>query len=301
MGWADAFDYPNAASIFREYAAQTGFENNGARVLDISEHSTLSDADYDAAAPFVWGGSSPFAGHSYSTPDGKARMVPVKYAARDDGSRSFALRLNTGRYRDQWHTMTRTGLSPKLSQHRREPLVEVHPDTIQRFGLCRRRIGRSGDRLAANRCSASPALMAKVGRKSLCRCTGPTRPAAAGRTGLLPSQDRDPVSGQPGFKNTAATIRPIQPAWTGFLVTREQTALPDCSILDPHPDRAWLADRIGGRWRSCLARRPVARRRARRGARPTARRRARSRHHRRPPYKAHCSSPATAACPRANG
>lgn len=31
--------------------------------------------------------------------------------------------------------MTRTGLSPKLSQHRREPLVEVHPDIVQRLGL----------------------------------------------------------------------------------------------------------------------------------------------------------------------
>src|SRR3546814_7522598 len=35
-------------------------------------------------------------------------------------SAEFPLRLNTARYRDQWHTMTRTGLSPTLSQHRPE-------------------------------------------------------------------------------------------------------------------------------------------------------------------------------------
>lgn len=64
--------------------------------------------------------------------------------------------------------------------------------------------------------------------------------------GLLPSKDRDPVSGQPGFKNTAATIRPYAPAWTGFLVTREQTVLPDCTywtrIRTAH---GWLTELAG--------------------------------------------------------
>ena len=245
MGWGDAFDFPNAASIFREYAAQTGFENDGARVLDISEHAGLSDADYDALTPFVWGGVSPFSAHRYSTPDGKARMVSVKYAPRDDGSRSFSLRLNTGRYRDQWHTMTRTGLSPKLSQHRREPLVEVHPDTIQRFGLADGGLaevetasGKSVFRVASVDGQRRQEIFVPM------HWTDQT--SGGGRTGLLPSQDRDPVSGQPGFKNTAATIRPYRPAWTGFLVTREQTALPDCTywtrIRTAH---GWLTELAG--------------------------------------------------------
>jgi assimilatory nitrate reductase catalytic subunit len=245
MGWGDAFDYPNAASIFREYAAQTGFENDGARVLDISEHSRLSDADYDALIPFVWGGESPFANRHYTTPDGKARIVPVKYAPRDDGSRQFALRLNTGRYRDQWHTMTRTGLSPKLSQHRREPLVEVHPDTIQRFGLA--------DGGLAEVETASGKSVFRVASVDGQRCQEIFVPmhwtdqtSGGGRTGLLPGQVRDPVSGQPGFKNTAATIRSYAPAWTGFLVTREQTALPGCTywarIRTAH---GWLTELAG--------------------------------------------------------
>ena len=37
------------------------------------------------------------------------------------------LRLNTGRVRDQWHTMTRTGKSVRLAGHRPEPTVELHP------------------------------------------------------------------------------------------------------------------------------------------------------------------------------
>jgi assimilatory nitrate reductase catalytic subunit len=245
MGWGEAFDYPNAASIFREYAAQTGFENDGARALDISEHAGLSDDDYDAVTPFVWGGASPFAGRPFSTPDGKARMVSVKYAPRDDGNRSFKLRLNTGRYRDQWHTMTRTGLSPKLSQHRREPLVEINPATIKRFGLkdgglaeVATASGKSVFRVASNDGQRRQEIFVPM------HWTDQT--SGGGRTGLLPGQDRDPISGQPGFKNTAATVRPYAPEWTGFLVMREQSQLPDCQYWTRiRTKHGWLTELAG--------------------------------------------------------
>ncbi|MBD3753867.1 MAG: type IV pilus assembly protein PilM, partial [Micrococcales bacterium] len=80
----------------------------------------------EALEPFKWGGERPLAG-GYPTPSGKARLVRVTPPAPATNA-EFPLRLNTGRYRDQWHTMTRTGLSAKLSQHRREPLLEIHPD-----------------------------------------------------------------------------------------------------------------------------------------------------------------------------
>ena len=253
MGWADAFNYPNAVSIFREYARQTGFENEGARVLDISEHAGLSDADYDEMDPFVWGGTSPFAGGRYPTPDGKARMVPVKYAPRADSSRNFTLRLNTGRFRDQWHTMTRTGLSPKLSQHRREPLVEVHPDTIQRFGLADG--GLAEVETASGKSVFRVASVDNQRRQEIfvpMHWTDQT--SGGGRTGLLTGQDRDPISGQPGFKNTAATIRLYRPAWTGFLVTRDQPAISQCAywtrIRTAH---GWLTELAGDGDPSSLA------------------------------------------------
>jgi assimilatory nitrate reductase catalytic subunit len=226
MGWTDAFDYPNAASVFREFAAQTGFENEGSRVLDIAEKAMLSDAAYDALLPFQWGGGSPFTKNVYPTPDGKARLVSVSYQLRAPNN-TFPLALNTGRYRDQWHTMTRTGLSPKLSQHRREPLVEVHSDTANRCGL--------SDGGLAEIASASGKSVFRVSvtdnqrRKDLfvpIHWTDQT--SAGGRAGLLPAQDRDPVSGQPGFKNTPARIKPITPDWQGFLITRTLGAVPDC-------------------------------------------------------------------------
>jgi assimilatory nitrate reductase catalytic subunit len=222
IGWRDAFSWSHQSEIFAEFAAMTRFENDGARLLTIPEV-----ADYDGLQPFQWGGASPFADGRYPTSDGKARMVPVAYAPRNDTTRPYPLHLNTGRYRDQWHTMTRTGLSPKLSQHRREPLVEVHPDTVKRMGLSDGALaqvetahGKSIFRVASTPNQRRQELFVPI------HWTDQT--SGGGRAGLLPGQDRDPHSGQPGFKNTPAKIAPYQRAWSGFLVSRDRPAIPDC-------------------------------------------------------------------------
>lgn len=238
------FDYPNAASIFREYAAMTAFENNGARLLNLGPFAAISDAEYDALTPVKWGGPSPLSSGRYTTPDGKARLVPVAYQPRDDATRHFPLRLNTGRYRDQWHTMTRTGLSAKLSQHRREPMVEVHPDTISRMGLTEGGLARVS--------TPTGSTIYRVQRVDTQRRLDLFVPihwtdqtSAEGRTGLLPSQARDPHSGQPGFKNSPAQIVPVKTEWTGFLITCEAPPTPDCLY--------WSRVRVAGGWITELA------------------------------------------------
>src|SRR6185312_10914472 len=64
----------------------------------------------------------------FAHPDGKARLVPVHQRppahATDE---THPLVLNTGRIRDQWHTMTRTGRAPRLAEHLPEPFVDLHP------------------------------------------------------------------------------------------------------------------------------------------------------------------------------
>jgi assimilatory nitrate reductase catalytic subunit len=245
MGFGDAFAYLNAAAVFREFAAQTGFENDGTRLLDIADKAALSDAAYDAMAPFQWGGASPFGEHGFPTPDGRARMIPVAYVPREDGTRDTRLRLNTGRYRDQWHTMTRTGLSATLSQHRREPLVEVHPDTARSYGLAESGLARitTAQGNSIYRVAVTPAMRR---RELFVPIHWSDRTSGVGRTGLLPGSDRDPVSGQPGFKNTPATIAPFKPEWSGFLITRERPAVPDCAywtlIRTAH---GWLTEVAG--------------------------------------------------------
>ncbi len=233
MGWGAAFAYHNQASVFAEFAAMTRFENVGDRVLRIEE-----PGNYDAMEPFLWGGARPFADARYATPDRKARIVavapaPIKHDA------AFPLRLNTGRYRDQWHTMTRTGLSPRLSQHRREPLVEVHPGDAATYGL--KDGGLARVTTAAGQSVYRVALDVGQRRGDIfvpMHWTDQT--ASLGRTGRLPGNARDPMSGQPGFKNVAAAIDPVAVEWTGFLMAQDLPETPPCAY--------WTRIKTNGGW-----------------------------------------------------
>ena len=219
LGWGEAFAFASPAAIWREYSAMTALARRHGKRLDLTAHATLTDAEYAAMKPFQWGGPHPLT-TCFPTPSGRARLVSVTPPPPEAGDPAFPLRLNTGRYRDQWHTMTRTGLSPTLSTHRREPLLEVHPDDAAAQGLAEGGLARVE--------TASGSAIFRV-------CVTPAqRPGDIfvpmhwtdlmgneARANRLPGQGVDPHSGQPSFKNTPARITAVVPAWRGFLATIE--------------------------------------------------------------------------------
>lgn len=226
MGWRTAFAYDRPADIFREHARLSTYQNDGARLFALPGQAALGNAAYDALEPFRWGGDA-FADGRFPTPDGKARLVPVQQMALQDPLAKWPMTLNTGRYRDHWHTMTRTGLSPKLARHRDEPLVEVHPEDAAELGLADRGLAR-----------VSTPQGESVFRVTL--STGQRRgelfvpihwtdqQSTGGRAGLLPRPLVDPHSGQPGFKSTPAAVAPVAAAWRGFLLAAGEVKQPEC-------------------------------------------------------------------------
>ena len=224
MGHGEAFAWRGPADVFREHARLTAFENDGARLLDLRAWAEISDAHYDALEPERWGAARMFADGRFPTADGRARLVAVAPERRA----ASALIVNTGRYRDQWHTMTRTGLSPRLSQHRREPLVEIHPEDAMAWAL------RDGDlaRVATAQGHSLFRVALSTGQRRgeiFVPIHWTDRTSSGGRAGLLPDQRVDRVSGQPGFKLTAAAIEKVATEWRGFLLCRGVPAtLPDC-------------------------------------------------------------------------
>ncbi|MGI4797960.1 MAG: molybdopterin-dependent oxidoreductase [Janthinobacterium lividum] len=228
MGWASHFAYSHAADIWREHARLTAYQNtNGARVLDLREQASIGNHAYEAMAPFCWGGR-PFADGRYPTPGGRARLVTVRQVKVPEPLRDWPMTLNTGRYRDQWHTMTRTGLSPKLSRHREEPMVEVHPNDAAALGLAAGGLarvatpqGESVFRIAISDGQRPGELFVPIHWTD--------RQSSGGRAGFLPRPLADPHSGQPGFKATPARIDPVATEWQGFLITRDAALpLPSC-------------------------------------------------------------------------
>jgi assimilatory nitrate reductase catalytic subunit len=227
MGWRTAFGYDRPADIWREHARLTAYQNDGRRLLDLGAGAAIGNADYDAMAPFRWGGDA-FADGRFATPDRRARMVTLRQAPAAGPLADWPMILNTGRYRDQWHTMTRSGLSPKLARHREEPLVEVHPRDGEALGLVDGGLARVATPQGASLYRVALSEGQRPG-DIFTPIHWTDRQATGGRTGLLPGPLTDPYSGQPGFKQTVARIEPVATDWRGFLITHDPaTPLPDC-------------------------------------------------------------------------
>jgi assimilatory nitrate reductase catalytic subunit len=235
LGFGAAFDFSSAADIFREHAALSAFENNGGRDFDIGALKAVSDEAFDRLAPVLWpirlGDTEPqqrfFADGAFFSNDRKARFVaPEVPALRTETTAGRPLRLNTGRIRDQWHTMTRSGTSPRLGQHLPEPFVEVHPDDAAKTGL----VDGGFARVVTNygRCILKVVISRRQQRGMLfAPIHWSEATASAARVGALAAPFTDPFSGQPENKATPASITPYEYVFRGFALSRAQLKLPD--------------------------------------------------------------------------
>lgn len=224
LGHDAAFAWPNAAAVFREHAALSGFENDGARLFDIGPLADLSDADYETLAPTRWplsaGDGRLFADRRFPTPNGRARMLALTQIAPENApDGAYPLVLNTGRYRDQWHTMTRSGLAPQLNRHRAEPLLEIHPadaaaadledggfaDVASAWGAARMRVRFTPDQARGQVFAPMHWSLAN---------------SSAGGVGPIVNPAVDPLSGQPESKHTPCRIAAWRPERRGFAVAR---------------------------------------------------------------------------------
>ncbi len=226
MGWADAFAWEHPAAVFREHAALSAAGNDGRRMFDIGALATLDDAAYDALRPVRWPlpagapgeGGRLFAQGRFATPDGRARIVPTPYRGRTlagDG----AVVLNTGRVRDQWHTMTRTGLAASLMTPTPEPQLTIHPADAALFGLAPGGLARIATAEGEAVLRVDPRHTQRRG-EVFAPMHWTDRFASTGPIGRVVAADCDPVSGQPALKATSARIAPVEAFFHGLLLRR---------------------------------------------------------------------------------
>lgn len=162
MGYAEFFDYLSARDVFVEHAQLSAYENSGKsqRCFNISGLSKLNEREYQNLEPIQWpvteqnpqGTKRLFEDKHFYTPSGKARFIsaPAKQASNwqrlsaklaakpmtgQAPKKDTQFILNTGRLRDQWHTMTRTARAPNLNLHDDLPTVQLHPTDAQRLSL----------------------------------------------------------------------------------------------------------------------------------------------------------------------
>jgi assimilatory nitrate reductase catalytic subunit len=253
LGWSDAFNWETAAEVFDEYAALSGVAGRLGSDFDISNRVGRAD-NYDVMEPFLWPdgptkqGGRFFADGRFHTPTGKAQMLPIcPRASQHACGPDYPFLLNTGRVRDHWHTMTRTGLSPRLSQHLAEPFLELHPKDAEGLVLAAATLAEvtSPQGKAILR-----VLITDRVREGACfapmHWSGTTAPT--GRIDALVASVVDPVSGQPESKATPVHIVPFDAGWYGFAVSADDF-LPDCDY--------WARAVVAGGTRAELAGRTI--------------------------------------------
>jgi assimilatory nitrate reductase catalytic subunit len=248
MGFAHAFAYRSAAEIFAEHAALSSFENDGTRDFDIGAFAGIDRASYDRMQPFQWPRPAPgtptetrfFANGAFYTPERKARIVAVRPLPPRADDPSFPLVLNTGRVRDHWHTLTRTGKSSRLSQHIAEPFAEIHPEDASRHGIGDAELVRVSSRHGA---IVARALLTPRQRRGsvFVPMHWTDQFAANARVDTLVAPVTDPHSGQPASKNVAVKVERFVVAKFGFAVLGEK---PRALAAD-----YWALAKCEGGWR----------------------------------------------------
>jgi assimilatory nitrate reductase catalytic subunit len=263
MGFS-GFEYDAPADIFAEHAGLSAFENDGSRDFDIGAASKIGSAEYEALQPFQWpaslentsslkemsgrlaGGRASrfFADGNFYHADHKARFIAVTAPITDRTDSRYPMTLSTGRIRDHWHTMTRTGKSARLSRHIAEPFAELHPRDTMEIG-----VGDAG--LVELESPYGKAIVRALVTERQARGNvfvpmhWNDQFAAKARIDALVPPVTDPHSGQPASKNVAVAARPFRAAAYGFAISAAKPTAPQAEY--------WALAKADGGWRIELA------------------------------------------------
>ncbi|SEI96637.1 assimilatory nitrate reductase catalytic subunit [Pseudomonas linyingensis] len=215
-GLPSLFDFSDPAALFEEYKQLTA-----GRDLDLSgiSHALLDDLgpqQWPFPAGAVSGTPRLYGDGVFPTASGRAQFVADPYrAAQEKREARYSLTLNTGRLRDQWHGMSRTGTAAQLFGHVEEATLSLHPDELQRRRLA------SGDlvKLRSRRGSLILPVQAddsiRPGQAFLPMHWGDRFLKGLG-TNVLTLPAFDPLSKQPELKHAGVEVDKVELPWQLF-------------------------------------------------------------------------------------
>jgi assimilatory nitrate reductase catalytic subunit len=217
------FPYDSAESVWNEHR-----ESTRGRDLDITG---LSYAILQSQGPQQWpmpegasqGLARLYADGRFPTPDGRAKFAAMHYTpVSEPCDQQYPFSLNTGRLRDQWHGMSRTGTLGRLFGHVSEPSVDLHPEDMKGLGLqdgdlVRVRSRRGQVLIAAQASSAQARGQAYIAMHWGSEFLGGRDPQQAGQglagVNALTQPAFCPTSKQPELKHAAVAVEPVALPW----------------------------------------------------------------------------------------
>ncbi len=235
MGFASAFNFNHEAEIFKEHAELSTLACELTGSFDITALAALNEQQYDRLSPVQWPQSKTdvielqdkrlFADGQFPTPNGRPNMVPVVYSrapiVEQAADQHAPLILNTGRNRDQWHTLTRTGVSAQLNQHALEPILSIHPADAKARGLQDGAIVNMMNELGEINIRLQTSEHVSRGNAFVPMHWSGSH-YSAGSINQLVRPDTDPTSKQPAFKSSTVSVVASKISSEALLLTRQQ-------------------------------------------------------------------------------
>lgn len=210
---SDLFTYTNTEQIFNEHR-----ETTRGRDLDITGLSyDLLNTQGPQQWPFAEGATSGkarlYSDGIFLKEHGKAQFINATYKPTADKTDArHPLHLMTGRLRDQWHGMSRTGTVAQLFNHVEEPVISMNADDMQRRSI------QSGDIVKVSNKRGSFILPAQASDEVSPSQTfipmhwGSQFTHGLGANALMPNTF-DKVSKQPELKHAAIKIEKLELPW----------------------------------------------------------------------------------------
>jgi assimilatory nitrate reductase catalytic subunit len=216
-GQPTLFPYDAPEAIFNEHR-----ETTRGRDLDITG---MTYEMLDTQGPQQWplregetsGKARLYADGVFPTESGRAkfRVRPYKGVAEPVDA-LFPLALTTGRLRDQWHGMSRTGRVPQLYGHEPEPMLTMNAGDIARRGLTAGEVVKIASRRGELLIRLAASDDVRSGQCYVPMHWGKLSLAASGSHGInaLTVPAFDPVSKQPELKHTAVRVERAALPWS---------------------------------------------------------------------------------------
>jgi assimilatory nitrate reductase catalytic subunit len=230
MGFEEAFNYLHEGDVFTEFAKMTtlGNEDGSQRDLNLIGLTKLDANGYSQLSPQQWPVTQlqtehlhqrMFTDKQFFTASKKAQFIAVSQVAPKTVTSTHPFILNSGRIRDHWHTMTRTGLSSRLGAHITEPFVAMNPDDAKRLAIS------DGNLVSISSPQGTMLVRARLTKQqNKGQAFTPIHwnrgTAKNANICNLVNDENDPVSGQPGFKSTQVDIQKWDYHSEAMLLTR---------------------------------------------------------------------------------
>ncbi|MCK8494633.1 molybdopterin-dependent oxidoreductase [Spirosoma sp. RP8] len=215
MGFGASFDYTEAAQVYEEYARiteGTSIDVTGVSYDILKQNRTIQwPYSMNDGADGAAGTKRLFANHQFYTANGRAQIHPVPDENRSEPTdEQFPLVLTTGRIRDQWHTMTKTGRVAKLNQHNPQPFLQIHPADAEVRGIRQGQLVEVQGRRGVVRVKAQLTDDVRPGLCFMPMHWGKMLNSNLNRANNLTNALVDPRSKEPDFKFSAVEVVPYK-------------------------------------------------------------------------------------------